>query len=344
MTAADYSTARPGGAALRAAGITDVGRYLGVPGDPRVLELPEYQDLRAHGINVWVNREGSATAMLLGYGEGVYHGQTAAANLRRLGLDPTQTVVYSSADFDAQPAQFYAMDAYMDGFRVGLGSTPDFIGTYGSMPWINHCRMTGKATWFWQSASTSFTHGQTGFIHIQQTTLPSLAGTDNNILHAAEYGQIGVAPQPVPVPPAIDPGGNMLIIYNAAAGATPDNRQLVLLTVDGCEIRARYLEDKFERAVFASSVPPIPVTACDQGTWDGILARVGYVYGQPIPPLTVVASGVTVDLTDAQLQTIEQGVASAISVAGVSIPQAQIDAMIAAFVGALPKSYTVTGN
>lgn len=191
MSACDYSSARPGGAALRAAGITAVGRYLA--GDPNyagALGPAEFADLRAHGIDVWVNYEGTNAGMLGGYAQGVADGRKAAQNLARLGLTVGNVVVYASADFDPNSSQYAALDAYLDGFGSVLGP-PAVIGIYGSLPYINHCRATGKATWFWQSASSSFTHGATGFVHIQQTTLPSLPDTDNDILHAGYYGQIG---------------------------------------------------------------------------------------------------------------------------------------------------------
>ena len=310
MVAADYSYARPGGAALRAAGITDVGRYLAPPGDGRALELPEYQDLRAHGINVWVNREGAATDMLLGYAKGLYHGQTAAANLGRLGLDPKTTVVYASADFDAQPGQFPVMDAYLDGFTAGLGSSPDYTGTYGSMPWINHCRATGKAKWFWQSASTSFTHGQTGFVHIQQTTLPSMSGTDNDILYAAEYGQIGV---PVPA------GGN----------PQPFNPQENNMPLDANTDYAAFsamLYRALKWDVRDGNLGAGADAAHGATMWDLLH---GLANSASTMQATVAAlQGVT--LTDAQMQALEAAVVAGIEQSGVTLPQAERDAIATA--------------
>jgi hypothetical protein len=87
---------------------------------------------------------------------------------------------------------------------------------------------------------------------------------------------------PAPKPIEITEGGNMIIIHN-----TSSPEQLVLVTVDGGQIRARYLEDRFERAVFVGATPPLPVTPCDDETFATFLERVKYVYGAPIPLLDV---------------------------------------------------------
>ena len=94
-----------------------------------------------------------------------------------------------------------------------------------------------------------------------------------------------------PEPPKPDPPkwreGNMFIIHNEQ---NPD--QLVLVTVDGGQIRCRYLEDPYERAVFVAVGPSIPVAPCDNPTFDGFLERAGYVYGAPIPLVDVNAANV----------------------------------------------------
>jgi hypothetical protein len=186
---ADWSYARPGGAACAAAGVKSVGRYLAPFGDGREIEKDEYDDLTAHGITVWFVREGAANSLLDGYALGVSHAQTAVANLARLGLK--DQVVYAAADFDVQPSQYAACDDYMRGFAsvIGLERT----GIYAGMRYINHCRDT-LAKWYWQAGATSWDHGETGMVHIQQTTQnPPLPGTDHNYIYTDAHGQVGSA-------------------------------------------------------------------------------------------------------------------------------------------------------
>ncbi|WP_336627378.1 MULTISPECIES: hypothetical protein [unclassified Microbacterium] len=118
-----------------------------------------------------------------------------------------------------------------------------------------------------------------------------------NITPAATAGS-GARPFETPLPE----GGNMFIIHNAS---NPD--QKVLVTVDAGQIRARYLEDPYERAVFLGAVPALPVTACDDPTFEGFLKRVGYQYGAPIPGLDVNAT-VKVDAAAIAKQLVAAGV------------------------------------
>jgi len=198
---ADYSWARPGGAALAVAGVRSVGRYLADEGDGREIELEEYQDLTAHGITVWFVREGYANGILDGHDKGVADAQIAVANLARLGL--AGQVVYAACDFDighdpdlgSWQAQFDAGTAYMQGFRSVIGDTK--TGIYGGMEFINHCRDGGLAGWFWKAAASSWDHGQGGAVHIEQTTQsPPVAGSDHNIIWVDNHGQAGYAPAP----------------------------------------------------------------------------------------------------------------------------------------------------
>lgn len=196
---ADYSTARPGGAALKRAGVKGVGRYLAPVGDPRALEMPEYSNLKAYGIDVWLVREGAAGNMKNGRQQGINDAKVAHANLQRLGL-PLDTFVYTAADFGIRPndlATLAVCDAYQDGFNSvhGVQNT----GIYGGMVIINRFRANGKAVKFWQAGATSWDYGQTGFVHLHQTTqTPPVPDSDHNYINTTDYGQVGYE-APVPV-------------------------------------------------------------------------------------------------------------------------------------------------
>jgi hypothetical protein len=107
MTGADYSWARPGGAALAARGITSVGRYLAADG--RGLTRSEYADLTAHGLTVWLIREADGREMLSGRAAGQVNATIAQQQIDALGL-PADSVVYFTADFGPVPSQYAVMD------------------------------------------------------------------------------------------------------------------------------------------------------------------------------------------------------------------------------------------
>ena len=58
MAGLDYSWARPGGAALVAAGVTSVGRYLATDG--RGITAGEFNDYVSHGVTVWFIKEATS--------------------------------------------------------------------------------------------------------------------------------------------------------------------------------------------------------------------------------------------------------------------------------------------
>lgn len=189
---ADYSFARPGGAALKAAGVTSVGRYLGVPRDGRQIEKPEYDDLTGHGLSVWFVREGAASGMLGGRAKGVSDATIAVANLERLGLPGS--VVYAAADWDVQDSQFGACDEYLRGFASVVGATR--TGIYGGLHYLNHAHAAGLAAWFWQAGATSWNHRESPAmtVNIEQTTrTPPCPGTDHNFIYTKNHGQAGAA-------------------------------------------------------------------------------------------------------------------------------------------------------
>lgn len=106
-----------------------------------------------------------------------------------------------------------------------------------------------------------------------------------NVISSAVFYFNGAPATVIPTPT----GGNMFLIYDAAAGRAVNDRQYVLVTVDGGHIRARYLEDPYERAVIVGQVPNLPVTACDAKTFEGFLKKVGYQYKAEIPLVPVKA-------------------------------------------------------
>jgi hypothetical protein len=186
----DYSTARPGGAALHAAGVAAVGRYLGT--DSRCIGATEYQDLKAHGVGVWLVFESQtqdlSTSMLNGYDKGVSDARRALAAITAVGL-PAASPVYWAADFDIGPSgsvqpRVAPSESYVDGWNTIIPAGRR--GGYGGLWFLNYLHGKGKIDFLWECASTSFRHGINPAnvpLHIQQTTkTPPIAGTDHNYI------------------------------------------------------------------------------------------------------------------------------------------------------------------
>lgn len=186
MTAlgADYSWARPGGAALAAAGVKAVGRYLA--SDGRGITAAEYQNLTLHGVGVWVCREGAATGMLNGYGQGVADANAALRHIAAVGL-PANIPVHWTADFDIGPGspRIAQAESYVDGWNTVIPAGRR--AGYGGLWFLNYIQSRGKIEFLWECASTSFRHGvdpSSVHLHLQQTTNPPpLPGTDHNYIY-----------------------------------------------------------------------------------------------------------------------------------------------------------------
>jgi hypothetical protein len=198
----DYSTARPGGALLAAKGVKAVGRYLGT--DSRCITSAEYQDLKAHGIDVWLVFESQtqdlSTSMLNGYAKGVSDARRALAAIAAASL-PASSPVYWAADFDIGPSgsvqpRVAPSESYVDGWNTIIPAARR--GGYGGLWFLNYLHGKGKVDFLWECASTSFRHGVNPAnvpLHIQQTVqAPPIAGTDyNNIFDTTSFAGNGGA-------------------------------------------------------------------------------------------------------------------------------------------------------
>ena len=111
----DYSTARPSVSALKAAGVTAVGRYIGwdsVPGYSSIgknLTAGEVASLHGAGISAFVSFEYQPDAPSKGAGQGAADGRLATSQVAALGAPPLlRTVVVAAL-------------AYFSGRRFGPG-------------------------------------------------------------------------------------------------------------------------------------------------------------------------------------------------------------------------------
>lgn len=190
----DLSFARPGGAALSAAGKRFVVRYLtGKPGKP--LTASEVADYHAQGLAICLVFETTAGRARGGKDAGTADGQAAKAAAAKRGV-PDDVPIYFAVDFDAQAADQPKIDAYLNAAGAVIG--PERVGVYAGIRVINRCRANKSARWFWQTYAWS--KGKIApFIHLyqyrnHQTINKGLVDLDR--AYRPNYGQW---PQPVAV-------------------------------------------------------------------------------------------------------------------------------------------------
>ena len=180
----DYSSARPGGAALKAAGFAFAVRYLAE--DRRGLTTAEAADLHANGIAIPLVYESRATRALGGWQAGVDDGAYALSLARRLGV-PDDRPIYFAVDFDASEAQQAPINDYLRGCASVMGA--ERVGVYGGFWVVKRCAENGSAHWFWQTYAWSGGRQYPGN-HIYQYKNGEWGGSiDLDEAYGDDYGQ-----------------------------------------------------------------------------------------------------------------------------------------------------------
>jgi hypothetical protein len=146
----DFSYDRPGGAALAAAGKRFVVRY--ITGAGKALTAAEIADYHAHGLSIALVFESTRGRVLGGRPAGIADATQAVAACTALHI-PSSTRIYFAVDFDAQPDQQPAIDAYLGGAASVLGLAR--VGVYGGIHVIERCRRKPAASGFWQTYAWS---------------------------------------------------------------------------------------------------------------------------------------------------------------------------------------------
>lgn len=148
----DYSWARPGGAALAAAGKKFAVRYLYADGQGgKGLDPDEIADLKAHGIELVLVFEGTAQRALDGFAAGVSDAQLVVSQLAALGL-PADVPVYMAVDFDITDAQKPVAAQYLQGAKTIRG---DAVGDYGGYWCVKYMVDNKVCSWHWQTYAWS---------------------------------------------------------------------------------------------------------------------------------------------------------------------------------------------
>lgn len=188
----DYSWARPGGAAIKAAGKKFVVRYLYEDGlGGKGLDAGELADLLANGLELCLVYQQGTDTLKQGRSMGIAHAQAAQREINRLGL-PAKSVVYFAADWDASPADQAVIDDYLRGAASVIGI--ERTGIYGKADVMQRCMQNKSATWFWQTYAWSRGRVQEGIHLYQYLNGQNLNGAvDYNRTSLDNYGQVSKA-------------------------------------------------------------------------------------------------------------------------------------------------------
>lgn len=147
----DYSSSFPGAAALKAAGVTFIARYLSPGGNPKNITKSEVNACLAAGLAICVVWETTATRILSGFAGGQSDATQADAMVKALGM--AGIPIYFACDFDESPGQQAAVNAYLDGVASVIGRAR--TGIYGGYWPLKRALDAGKAKYGWQTYAWS---------------------------------------------------------------------------------------------------------------------------------------------------------------------------------------------
>ncbi|ARP73902.1 DUF1906 domain-containing protein [Streptomyces pluripotens] len=147
----DYAWTHPGGEALQKAGKHFACRYLSTDASKN-LTRAEADDLAAHEVSSVVVWETTAERALSGKSAGAADAKAAAAQATACGM-PSSRPIYFAVDFDATPDDQTAINAYLDGAASVIGVSR--VGLYGGYYPVKRALDAGKATWAWQTSAWS---------------------------------------------------------------------------------------------------------------------------------------------------------------------------------------------
>lgn len=151
---ADWAFGTIPGKALRDAGFPGVIRYLSQTSAKR-LKQSEVDDFRANGLLVHVVCQDGAADHDGGYAGGLAKARLARTQLLNLGWDGRTGCIYF-APFDSNETAA-SLPKTLDYFRGINSILPTWnTGVYGDTDTLVGVRNEGLASYFWQSASTSF--------------------------------------------------------------------------------------------------------------------------------------------------------------------------------------------
>lgn len=183
----DYAWSRPGGAALKAAGMRFAARYLSADLTKNITRA-EANDLAAHGVNVVVVWETTQRRATAGRAAGAADARTALGQATAAGM-PSGRPIYFAIDYDAPESDQSAIDAYFSGVASVLGLAR--TGAYGGYWPLSRLKTAGLARWFWQTAGWSGSNRLSGMHLWQPASTVTINGVscDHDTAMTADYGQ-----------------------------------------------------------------------------------------------------------------------------------------------------------
>lgn len=117
----DYSYGRPDPAAMVAAGVRAVCRYISNQASRKNLTDVERDGLFAAGLGILLVFEEAASSPLQGAVYGVKHGTAAGAMARALGYPESVPLIIAAQDMSLLPAQWGTVADYVKAFRAAAG-------------------------------------------------------------------------------------------------------------------------------------------------------------------------------------------------------------------------------
>ena len=352
--------------ALKAAGVTGILRYLAKQHGSTVVTpvtKAEIAGYHAAGIDVGIIYEdSSATWMAGGQPAGVQAGQWVAAQLVNLGL-PTSTVVYYCADDPGISAA--AVNSCLDGAASVRGRST--TGLYAFGPQLASAKSGGHAAWFWLCGSKS---NEAPGYHLYQhnnntVTIAGVVGDQDDALQT-NWGQLGTGEsdmqltdligtnssgQPITVQNVLDlmynaladssvaPNGQTLFdavwevrddvkalpVAGVSSGSAVSPSVPVRIVGSAAKMNTQAITNGFTKRNLsaAEAAQPGSLFTVDDATWDYLEANTNNM-------LTMLSSGQSVTLSDAQVASISADVKASVAQAVASLPAGATPDQIAA--------------
>lgn len=195
-------------AAIKAAGGQGKARYFSHTPDKNLI-AQEVTNLLALGMTIVTVWEQQAQAPEHGgYVLGLADGKSARAQATAVGLGPNAVCYCMLDDPSPAPASSYPIIAeyahgFKDGYSNGDGSV---IGGYGSHGATAYAKAAGHIAYTWVPDSWGATADDNLIQLANRLDLPAVAGTDQNRIMTADYGQWPRPASPVVIPPILSLG------------------------------------------------------------------------------------------------------------------------------------------
>lgn len=139
-------------ARLRENGVSFVCRYIGPESWGKTISRDEVQILHDAGLSILLCFETSAARMRGGARAGAEDGYTARQAAEELGC-PSGTVIFFAADWDVQPGELPACEAYLK--TAGYNTEQYGVGCYGGERVTSAMSERGACYYFWQCVAWS---------------------------------------------------------------------------------------------------------------------------------------------------------------------------------------------